>query len=152
MLQKLLDRHTMTQELSNGCSMCCCELLHLAMRVRHARLLHLAWLLRCARLLHLAMAVIADRLDLAPNNLDAVLLRMHAVAVRLDNFLERQDFLVVSRATFQLLRLELLEDKHNRTQLYKEVDHVTMKELRELVKIVFALAWRYTNRAINTDN
>ncbi|KAJ9511388.1 hypothetical protein QJQ45_029798 [Haematococcus lacustris] len=43
-------------------------------------------------------AVIADRLDLAPNNLDAVLLRMHAVAVRLDNFLERQDFLVVSRA------------------------------------------------------
>ncbi|GFH23603.1 hypothetical protein HaLaN_21238 [Haematococcus lacustris] len=43
------------------------------------------------------------------------------------------------QAAFQLLGLELLKEKHYRTQLldelYKEVKQVTMKELRELAKI-----------------
>ncbi|KAJ9523490.1 hypothetical protein QJQ45_007212 [Haematococcus lacustris] len=43
------------------------------------------------------------------------------------------------QAAFQLLGLELLKEKHYRTQLldelYKEVKQVTMKELRELAKV-----------------
>ncbi|KAJ9531797.1 hypothetical protein QJQ45_021950 [Haematococcus lacustris] len=42
-------------------------------------------------------AVITDRLDFAPNNLDAVFLRIHAAGVRLADFLQRQKFLVVPR-------------------------------------------------------
>ncbi|KAJ9527458.1 hypothetical protein QJQ45_025730 [Haematococcus lacustris] len=85
-------------------------------------------------------AVITDRLDFAPNNLDAVFLRIHAAGVRLADFLQRQKFLVVPREEFEKERAEMVESVHRCSVQAAETHRLEWEnrqradEIRELQK------------------